>query len=639
MDNKFRDDIQALRGIAVVSVVLFHANEHYFPLGYLGVDIFFVISGYVVTPLIFRIFSPSDRSHRLTNLKYFFKGRFLRLAPAFGATLSLSVIAMFLLISPAEHENFVRQGIASLLLLGNFGAFRYSGDYFSPNINPLVHTWSLAVEMQIYIILPTLFMFLVPKRSHATKRFATTLALITLISFVMFTIPTISDGFYSLANISLGDEFSFYSPINRVWQFTLGGLLFILMQSAHKLENFRNKRVNFLIIIIMLTLLFGQVSIYQKFGSIIATFITILLISFNSLRLLPVKLMSILKWVGDRSYSIYLIHLPLIYIAKFSPNFQIGNGSSRGIQVTISLAITVFLGTVSYSRIEKRFRLSVGSERLLNDDKSFASMITLVTPLILLLFMQNGLKNEYWGLMNNPTREMYAGNQDPECLRDSVSGPPCYYINEPSEKTVLLIGDSNAGHLSQAVIDASKRAKWNAVVWAHSGCLVNFQIENQEISNSCTKINNEMKLWVLANKPDAIVVAQFMRVDSPVSDIKDALSSLKVMVPQILLVENIPILPPDLFNRSILTTMLNRKAFTAVSEDYLNKVDKEASDDLAEWARSKGISTINLGPLFCKNSYCEFLSDSEWLYIDNFHLSEVGANRAVPQLIEFLDTI
>jgi hypothetical protein len=455
----------------------------------------------------------------------------------------------------------------------------------------------------------------------------------------MFTIPTISNGLYSFANISLGNEFSFYSPINRIWQFTLGGLLFILMQSAHKLENFRNKRVNFLILITMVILLFGQVSIYPKFGSIIATLITMLLILFNSLNVLPVKLMSILKWFGDRSYSIYLIHLPLIYIAKFSSNFQIGNESSRGIQVIISLAITVFLGTISYSRIEKRFRLSVGSERLPKDNKSFASMMALLTPLILFLFMQNGLKSEYWGLINNPTREMYAGNQDPECLRDSVSGPPCYYFNEPSKKTVLLIGDSNAGHLSQAVIDASKRAKWNAVVWAHSGCLINFQIKNQEISNSCTKLNNDMKLWVLANKPDAIVVAQFMREDSPVFDIKDALSSLKVLVPQILLVENIPILPPDLFNRSILTTMLDRKAITAVSENYLNQVDREASDDLAEWARSKGMSTINLGPLFCKNNYCEFFSDSGWLYIDNFHLSAVGANRAVPQLIEFLNSI
>ena len=138
----------------------FHAFETHFPLGYLGVDIFFVISGFVVTPLILRIHSEKFL-YWIIELKSFYKKRFFRLAPALAGTLAFSAVAVLLFGNLNDHQKFTRQGIASVLLIGNYGASRYSGDYFSPNPNPLVHTWSLSVEEQIYIILPfVLFVFL-----------------------------------------------------------------------------------------------------------------------------------------------------------------------------------------------------------------------------------------------------------------------------------------------------------------------------------------------------------------------------------------------------------------------------------------------------------------------------------------------
>lgn len=121
-----------------MAVVLFHAEENFFPLGYLGVDVFFVISGFVVTPLILQIFT--NKQSRLSNLRYFYFRRFYRLAPALSVTLAISAIAILLLGYPADHQRFARQGIATLLLIGNLGVYIYSGDYFSPDPNPLVHT-------------------------------------------------------------------------------------------------------------------------------------------------------------------------------------------------------------------------------------------------------------------------------------------------------------------------------------------------------------------------------------------------------------------------------------------------------------------------------------------------------------------
>ena len=158
--KRYRKDVQVLRGISVLAVVIFHANLNT-PLGYLGVDIFFVISGLVVTPLILRIFEgQTTLRQRLINLKIFYVRRFYRLAPALAATLGISAVAILFLGPTSDHERYASQGIATLLVLGNFGAYRYSGDYFSPNPNPLIHTWSLSVEEQIYIFLPLILMLI-----------------------------------------------------------------------------------------------------------------------------------------------------------------------------------------------------------------------------------------------------------------------------------------------------------------------------------------------------------------------------------------------------------------------------------------------------------------------------------------------
>jgi peptidoglycan/LPS O-acetylase OafA/YrhL len=209
-ETKHRRDIQNLRGVAVLAVVLFHATESYFPLGYLGVDVFFVISGFVVTPLILRIFTDQSNGGRLSNLRYFYKRRFYRLAPALAVTLAISAISVFLLGPTSDHQRFARQGITTLLLVGNVGAYKYSGDYFSPNPNPLVHTWSLSVEEQIYILLPLILILILHNRRNYKRVFTFTLVFIALLSFISFLFPSFLQPLYSLAGKEFASEFSFY---------------------------------------------------------------------------------------------------------------------------------------------------------------------------------------------------------------------------------------------------------------------------------------------------------------------------------------------------------------------------------------------------------------------------------------------
>jgi len=355
--TNYRRDIQALRGLSVLAVVLFHAEESYFPLGYLGVDIFFVISGFVVTPLILRIFTDQvNGGGRLSNLKFFYKRRFYRLAPALAVMLVISAVSIFLLGPINDWQRFARQGIATLLLVGNLGAYTYSGNYFSSNPNPLVHSWSLSVEEQIYIVLPLIMMLILHNRRSLKKITAVVFGVISVLSFISFLFPTILEPLYSRVGIELASQFSFYSPTDRIWQFTVGGLTFLLLDQYQNHIRKIPKNIHLLIVIVVIMILFGTVHVNLTVSSILASLFAVIIILFKSLDVLPNFVMQRLVWVGDRSYSIYLVHMPLLYLAKYSPTTQIGSGENPIIQSTIGVVASVLLGALSFSKIENRYR-------------------------------------------------------------------------------------------------------------------------------------------------------------------------------------------------------------------------------------------------------------------------------------------
>jgi len=628
-----------LRGLAVLGVVLFHAKESYFPLGYLGVDVFFVISGFVVTPLMLRIFTDQvNREGRFSNLKIFYLRRFYRLAPALAVTLVISAISIFLLGSIGEHQRFARQGIATLLLVGNVGAYKYSGDYFSLNPNPLVHTWSLSVEEQIYIFLPLILIMILQGQKNVKKITALVLVCISALSFVSFLLPEILQPLYSRASIGLASQFSFYSPIDRIWQFTAGGLAFLLPDTYQNRAKNIPKGIHSLTVIAVVIILFGPVHMSLKASSTLATLFAVIIILFKSLDLLPDFLIKKFEWVGDRSYSIYLVHMPLLYLAEFSPITQIGKGDNRIVQSVIAVVASILLGALSYSKIENRFR-SRGESKV-SGFKTIAAAVTLtlVLPLVLFVAMDRGLKQQYWGLDRNIQQPPYAGSLDPKCARDSEIGPLCVYATTGATKTVLLIGDSHAGHISQAIVDAAKSINWNAVIWTHSGCHTQFQRSiREQVSDSCINNNNLMKKWVEENKPYAIIVSQFVHSDSSQIDLRGALSTLQSIVPSILLIENNPIFPDGkdfMVWRPIFMSPYD--APTKFKKSLMDFEYKSASNRLAMWARSNGISTMDFTPLFCGKKSCSRFSKGIWLYRDADHLSVAGAELTIPQIENFL---
>lgn len=468
--NRYRVDIQALRGIAVFAVLLFHAKQSIFPLGYLGVDVFFVISGFVVTPLILRIFPKSeifDRRETLNRLRAFFLRRFFRLAPALGTSLILAFLLVTLLSPSWDNRDIPHQAIATLLLVGNWGAFTFIGDYFHGSSNPIVHTWSLSAEEQIYILIPLFFFFL----SMFSRRFRKSsilknILLLGITSFVaQFLIQAFSHKYFD-TSVDIVRNALFYSPISRVWEFSIGAYAYSLGVKEISNVKFSKGLMSFGIVIVSsISLIYFLLS---DPWPLLATMVALGIIHLELLVRLPKMLLYILAWVGDRSYSIYLVHLPLIYVAKNSPLF---GDARRQLVVGIALVLCILIGSLMFSLIENRFRTrnstSIVKKSIIV--RVFATFV--VIPLITFISFDVAISHSYWGAINIPLQPINSLTTDNSC-QSFNSLVPCVHDkrNANGGTNNILVGDSHADSLSTVFAEVATAKHESFAVWTKGNC-------------------------------------------------------------------------------------------------------------------------------------------------------------------------
>jgi peptidoglycan/LPS O-acetylase OafA/YrhL len=524
--NEFRIDVQVLRGVAVLAVVLFHAFEKSFPNGYLGVDVFFLISGFVITPQILEIFN--SHSGCVGRLKSFYIRRLYRLLPALGAMVGFSSILILLLGSPEDHERFARQGISTLFFGGNFGAYLFSQDYFSPNPNPLVHTWSLAVEQQFYIFLPLLLGPLLFKKIRTNAYLFSIFLLISIPSLISFLDPMLLAPLYSRIGINLASQFSFYSTIDRVWQFALGSVAYLFLLSKRGIKLHPNKIVGIFVVLIVFIFLFTQVSLEQKSGSILISVLTLVAIVSKSFNFLPNLLKWKMEWIGNRSYSIYLVHMPLLYLAVYSPTPIFGTGRSQVLATAIAVGLSFAFGAFSFSKVEDRFRKSWINNAGLTRSLFRLGFASLVFPGCLLLLIDMGSRNQYWGFENDLGSPIAAWELDAGCGHFGELSEPCLVSFNEANETMLLIGDSHATHLYPALFDVAKDHSLNTAIWTKGGCRVQFkQSQNKILADECIEQNLNILEWVRTNKPSVVVVSQYVLAESSQIDLRNALTLLQ----------------------------------------------------------------------------------------------------------------
>jgi peptidoglycan/LPS O-acetylase OafA/YrhL len=335
----YRPDIDGLRAVAVVLVIAYHLQTIFSHGGFIGVDIFFVISGFLITSILIR-----DLDQGRYSITEFYVRRIRRIAPALLVVFAAITVAAYFLLLPQELMDYARSLLCAVFSVSNFYFWNHSG-YFDAQATtlPLLHTWSLAVEEQFYILFP-LFLAFLHKRWR--KRIVPVLAVCALIFFAISAWTA-----YSYPN------FAFYWPISRAWELLCGSLLALtgIPGMQHKLRRNAASACG------MLLILFGLAKYwhYTTFPGIAALapcLGSVLIIGAGSGGRTVVG--RILSWrpivfLGLISYSLYLWHWPVIVFGAMGVTVK---SQSKELQEIITFAVCVALATLSWRFVERPFR-------------------------------------------------------------------------------------------------------------------------------------------------------------------------------------------------------------------------------------------------------------------------------------------
>jgi peptidoglycan/LPS O-acetylase OafA/YrhL len=337
----YRPDIDGLRAIAVVSVIIFHINANLLPGGFLGVDIFFVISGFLITSLLLKELQQTKK----ISLKGFYVRRVKRIIPALLVVVVTTLLVGFLILTPTDFLSLLKSAVASLLSLANvFFYFSLDQGYFAKDTAevPLLHMWSLAVEEQFYLIWPLLMAFIYKKKGSVFLFY-------TLLSILLLSLI--------LAQISLGinQPFAYYSLPTRAWELAAGGALSIYLQNRKELSpNISNLFSLIGVFLIGASFLYvskqSDIPGIDNIPLIIGTLL--LIVAGKTTKNISRRLLSnnIIVFIGLVSYSAYLWHWPMIAFTKYATiEIDIYTGS-------IIFVLTFLLASLTYYLVENPLR-------------------------------------------------------------------------------------------------------------------------------------------------------------------------------------------------------------------------------------------------------------------------------------------
>lgn len=335
--GRVRIDIQLLRALAILLVVTHHARIPGIPGGFLGVDIFYVISGYLMTGLIVR-----DLDRGAFSFGSFYARRIRRLLPAAFATLALTALAAPWLLDPAEYRDFVKQLIGSFGFFANIALWQQS-NYFASGaqFKPLLHMWSLSIEEQYYLLIP-LALFLMPRPLRMPLMLIATGVSLALCLYFLTRNPAIA----------------FYMLPTRAWEMGLGSLVALRVAKGSDGGRWVAVRAACLLVLLAVPLLVDEGG-HPGLPALVVCAATALL-TMPGLTLTARPWLTPIVAIGDRSYSLYLVHWP---VYAFANNVFI---EPVPLWVNVALLALVFAWTeLQYRFVEQRFRrMSVNGRSL-----------------------------------------------------------------------------------------------------------------------------------------------------------------------------------------------------------------------------------------------------------------------------------
>ena len=628
IDQNYRTDIQGLRGLAVLAVVLYHAGN-LLPGGFMGVDVFFVISGFVITWSILREYALNGR----VSLRSFYWKRFKRLAPALSIVVTFTTLVALIIQSPfGPIQTTALTAAASMFSLSNIYLKAEMDDYFgrAAELNPLLHTWSLSVEEQFYAFFPAMFVIglLITRRS----RIGVT-GLILLVSLVSFALAVIQ-------STSFEDPWlSFYSPIVRAWEFGVGALLAILLSSTSVILRKSLAHSLYFLGLAMLVFSFSAIIASDSLPSVITLLPvvgTALLILVGNQGIHPrVNILTTVPMakLGDLSYSIYLWHWPFIVFTRvLLPD-------SGGL-IYVSVLLSTVAAIASWHFVEVPIRQS---QNLPNRKSITLTGIVMILPLL--------TSSAVWS-----TAQSVGGYaQDlPIGYELDCHGPGktseelqiCRFSghDDDSAKTTYLVGDSHAAHFSSGLLEFSRVSGQSLQIITASACPF-WVSSNSEavglVSTECASWQEKVMQHLRSAPPGVVVIGGYWelhmeRLGGPNGstakagvdiqsvlrkNLNETVEALGEAGHIVVLVQDVPNwdIEPDVGCR--LGVKIEDCGTNMTIGEFLEsqKVYRDTIEIVGQ--ESQFVSVLDLTPKFCPNGICSTSSNGILMFRDRHHIT------------------
>jgi peptidoglycan/LPS O-acetylase OafA/YrhL len=637
---KHRKEVDGLRSIAVLAVILYHANFSFFSGGYIGVDVFFVISGYLISSIIYKEIL-NDEFRFLS----FYERRIRRIFPMIFTLLFITIPIAYILYSPQELRNFFQSVFSTVTYSSNIYFWKKTG-YFSQTIDslPLIHTWSLALEEQYYIIFPILFVL----TAKIGKWFIN-------ISFAALSIVSIILCFWFFQD----DEMNFFFMPMRAWELLAGAGL-----SLQRKEYFNNSikkgliydvlSIVGLVLILFSASYFNNNTIYPGPLTLLPIIGTVLLIYSMNSETIVGKILSnrFIVHIGLLSYSAYLIHQPLFVFYRYIRQTEVKN-----FEYLILIVLTFLISHLSWKFIESPFRQKnrISSKRVFS--LALACSISL-SAIGILGHYYKGFPHRFSKEQQSIANSIQVSPYRDSCHTEGVNFLPpnaaCSFFNDSI--TWAVFGDSHGVELSYAIAKKLENVNQGVIQLTSSGCQPAFLFDSN--TPGCTKWIRESMQYLQNNKNITKVVLvfrhsfylygdqlaeypnipnkdpAFIQNSSPSQAREIYWNSFERMIQlllqsgkQVYLVDPIPelgsFLSKNIFSNNIFQTTRIDSLGTTIS--YYEKRNQFILNSLDKLHWNSNLIRIRPLTFLQEGNYIKVIKNHQSLYFDDNHLSLVGA--------------
>lgn len=621
---KYRSDIDGLRALAVLSVVIFHINKEWLPGGFIGVDIFFVISGFLITGILHREISEGSFSYIS-----FYNRRIKRILPTFFFVVISTSILSALVMLPNDFLYYMKS-VGSTLVFSSNMFFGFAVDYFSPNTEeyPLLHTWSLAVEEQYYILFP-IALIVLSKIFRGGRYVVYSLLIACITSIIISCLLPLFPSWI---------KYNYYWLPSRTYELMIGSIAAIASRGKNTIsENGWILSASGMAMIVISLIFIKENPEFPGYIAMIPCIGTALILLSGGREAGAVNKILSLKpivFVGLISYSLYLWHWPILAVMRYISN----DGTLNNSQIVIAVAVMFVMSYATWKFIENPVRKS--DMGLIKSSVLYYFIPALVLGVVTYgAIVTDGYPQRY-GAKNDQMKKETTYMVTPFCHNREIGD--CTFGDKNKKPNTYMIGDSHAGHYSAMMDEFGKKIGFSFVEKSVDACYPLLDVGGQFPSNKepfytylcpqlIKKASVEYKKY--KNIVFAGVWSEHFRLHPEMQQwLENQIRVLTEEGHNVFIIEQVPMFKPSIYDHAFRQrfSLVNLAVVSGNSSDMSGlrvNVDIEINNRLRDMV-SKYNNAYFIDPMTSlggKNNKMLPFFKGHLVYRDNAHLNEYGS--------------